>query len=111
MKKIKLFVPIRTGKDFKYDHFTMLDAYKVGIVAQLLPDEKTIYDWVVSQQAKVTKTNGHIFEPIQIKLNAVLWEALKREIRQKVNSRLILDVSCMDVVFDSQVLPIIQFIP
>jgi hypothetical protein len=111
MKKIKLYIPIHTGKDFKYDHFTMLDAYKVGIVAQLLPDEKTIYNWIVSQQEKVTKTNGYKFQPIQIKIESVLWEALKREIKQKVNSRLILDVPCVDVVFDSQVLPVIQFIP
>jgi hypothetical protein len=106
MKTNKFYVAIKTSKQ---DNFTMLLVSNMQTLKGNLPPIEVIESHIRLQHIKVTQQKKQ-FQPIVLKVSDEAFELIKREIRSKINSRLILDIGSIDIVMDSNTLPVIQIV-
>ena len=105
MKQNKFYVPVKTGYMNNKPLFTLLCVDKMKSLQGKLPNDTIISKHILNQYDK-----GSNYQPIQIRMNVEEFEVIKKEIRTKINNRLILDIQSIDIILDSATLPVVQII-
>ena len=102
-KDLKLYTPIRLGKNSSQVTFIRVD--KCSSVKSSLPTAKEIGEHIYYQSIKVKQGLG--MTPIKVLLDSPKWDELIRELSRKVGVD-IRRIPVIDIILEQDQLPIIQ---